>query len=82
MLLLYPFLKGYISARSNVSGYGNIECNGNETKLEECTVRKNIHQTCSSTAVAIHCLSGKTCMSDDKIHMMSVDLKTAVNMLQ
>ena len=66
--------KGYISARPNVSGYGNIECNGNETKLEECTVRKNIHQTCSSTAVVIHCFNSKICMSDDKIHMTSVDL--------
>ena len=33
--------------QSNVSGYGNIECNGNETKLEECTVRKDVQlQTC------------------------------------
>ena len=74
MLLLYIyiyiyFLKGYISARSNISGYGNIECNGNETKLEECTVRKNISWTCSSIAVN-YCSRSKACISDDKIHII------------
>ena len=65
------FLKGYVTVPSNSSGYGNIECNGNETKLEECTVRKNIHQTCSSTAVVIYCSTRKICMSGDKIHVTS-----------
>ena len=51
---------------SNLKGYGDIECNGNETKLEECTVRKNIRWTCSRSRVAaVSCFRGKICMFDD-----------------
>ena len=59
------YLKGYISVPSNSSGYGNIECNGNETKLEECTVRKDVHETCHRAAVVSHCSNGKICVVTD-----------------
>ena len=44
--------------QSNLSGYGNIECKGNETKLEECDVRKDVHLTCKE-AVECHCSNSK-----------------------
>ena len=42
----YCVTTAYFISHSNSSGYGTIECNGNETKLEECVVRKDLHLTC------------------------------------
>ena len=55
------FLKGYIRVQSDLGGYGEIECQGNETKLEECVVRKEIRLTCQRVAVATHCSTSKIC---------------------
>ena len=64
MFLLCPqYLKGYITVQT--SGYGNIECYGNETKLEECTVRKDLHRTCHKAAVLSHCSNSKICVVID-----------------
>ena len=52
------YTTAYFTLQSNSSGYGNIECKGNETKLEECDVRKNIHLTCK-VAVVCHCSTSK-----------------------
>ena len=78
ILLLYPIFTGYATVRSNSSGYGTIECNGNETKLEECDIRKNIRQTCSSTAVMIYCFRCKICVSDDKHHSSSIHMNKSL----
>ena len=55
-MLLYT--TAYIILQSNSSGYGNIECKGNETKLEECDVRKDVHLTCE-VAVLGFCSNSK-----------------------
>ena len=54
-------LKGHIRVNSPYAGYGEIECQGNEMKLEECVVRKEIRTTCQRVAVATHCSTSKTC---------------------
>ena len=55
------FYKGYIRVQSNLGAYGEIECQGNETKLEECVIRKEIRPTCQRVAVATHCSTSKIC---------------------
>ena len=62
-LLMNSFflLKGYIRVQSPLGAYGEIECQGNETKLEECVIRKEIRPTCQRVAVASHCSTSKIC---------------------
>ena len=55
------YFKGYIRLGSHLGAYGEIECQGNESKLEECVVRKEIRPTCQRVAVATHCSTSKIC---------------------
>ena len=56
--ILLHVTTAYYTVQSKSSGYGNIECKGNETKLEECDVRKDVHLTCKE-AVECHCSNSK-----------------------
>ena len=52
------FLKGYVPVTTDLGGYGDIECYGNETKLEECAIRKVWHPVCYRAAFVSQCSNG------------------------
>ena len=80
-IIYNSFFKEYVPVDNSgyrSSGYGEIECKGNETKLEKCIVRKDIRQNCQTAAVASHCSDGKICdISMMTIHACTHDVDTS-----